>query len=254
MAHRLLQLTDLHLFADPAAELKGTRTRDSFQRVWERVEAEFGDVDRLVITGDLAHDELPETYAVLRDQLGAGRERCLLIPGNHDNQPAMQAELPQCFPGEAAHAGFSTTLGGWRLIGLSTQIAGEVAGRLGEPQLAWLGDELAQHSEQPTVLFLHHPPISVETDWLDRIGLEDAATLESLVQQHAQVTGMFCGHVHMDFSGELGNVPVFSTPATSLQFKPQTLESTTDDLPPGFRVIVLEGDRLLTRVVRLEND
>jgi 3',5'-cyclic AMP phosphodiesterase CpdA len=42
-----------------------------------------------VITGDVAHDELATTYTslseLLVDMLGELGEKCLVIPGNHDD-------------------------------------------------------------------------------------------------------------------------------------------------------------------------
>ena len=69
---------------------------------------------------------------------------------------------------------FADSLGDWRLIGLDSQITGALPGELGAEQLAWLASLLTA-SSQPTVLFLHHPPIMVGSAWLDRIGLVDAA-------------------------------------------------------------------------------
>jgi Icc protein len=71
---QILQLTDLHLMADPNAALKGVRTRDSLNDVLrfvrELCQANEWDFDYILITGDLAHDEQLATYETLRELLG----------------------------------------------------------------------------------------------------------------------------------------------------------------------------------------
>jgi Icc protein len=98
---------------------------------------------------------------------------------------------------------------------------------------------------------MHHPPISVASAWLDRIMLQNADELAAVLESAPQVRGIFCGHVHQEFDGKLGAIPVFTTPATGIQFAPRTDALQFDKLPPGFRVIDLDGDEFHTRVVRL---
>ncbi|MCE6984277.1 phosphodiesterase, partial [Pseudomonas frederiksbergensis] len=63
----LVQLTDSHLFADPQGTLLGMNTRDSLQRVIERVRAEQPRIDLVLATGDLSQDGSLASYASFRD-------------------------------------------------------------------------------------------------------------------------------------------------------------------------------------------
>lgn len=248
----ILQLSDLHLMADPLAELKGWRTRDKVERVLDRVrlEADRGGVDQIVITGDLAHDELRETYLVLRDLLGELRDRCLLLPGNHDDREFMREVFPEACASDDDFISFSVAAGRWRLIGLDSHVQGEVAGELGARQLDWLAHELAWHADQPTVLFLHHPPFAVESKWVDAIGLRDADALLACLIGFEQVKAVCAGHVHQQFEAEASGVHMLTTPSASLQFTPQADEFCLDELPAGFRVLHLAED-FRSEVVRL---
>ena len=83
---RILQLTDLHLFSDPEATLKGIPTRQTLQSVVDsvlRLESRF---DHVIITGDHTHDECPESYAVVREMLGQWIDQLAIVPGNHDDR------------------------------------------------------------------------------------------------------------------------------------------------------------------------
>jgi len=261
MPATVIQITDCHRFADPLAELKGICTRAELGRVRADLDLRLVDAApprRLVITGDLAHDELPETYRALRMELAGWLPRLRVIPGNHDRR----STLRENFADVGTEAGFIAAdpervvfvdrFPGWCLVGLDTQEPAELHGRLGQPQLAWLDRELTNHREYPTVIFLHHPPISVASSWLDAIGLTDAAELAQVVAKHPHVQAICCGHVHQDYSGWLGRVPVYATPSTAVQFRPGTAALEIDPLPPGYRVLELAEDGgLRTAVIRV---
>ncbi len=250
MPTRIIQITDLHLFADPAAELKGICTRERLERVLGALREELPRAELLIVTGDLAHDERAETYTALRELLADWLPRVRVLPGNHDDRGFMR----QVFGDIVVRAGernvFADSLANWRLIGLDSQIPGAVAGELGAVQLAWLETQLAL--PQPTLLFLHHPPVPVGSPWLDQIGLTDAAALWQLLARFPQVKLLCTGHIHQEMTVRHGSVLVLTTPSTAVQFQPETESLVVDDLPPGYRILQLEDDgNVRTRVIRV---
>lgn len=252
MVSRILQITDLHLMADPLAELKGTRTRDTLQAVLDVLRRDFQAADRLIVTGDLAHDELLETYQILHELLADWLPKLRVIPGNHENREFMR----QVFGDRVSVAGdrnvFAETVGGWRLIGLDSQLVGEVRGQLGEAQRVWLAQELAAEPQRPTLLFLHHPPLAIGTGWLDEIGLEDAEPLLHQLQRSPQVKCVGAGHIHHETTVCQRGTLQLTAPSTCVQFLPETDRLIPDIVPPGFRVFDLEPDgSFRTRVVRV---
>jgi Icc protein len=251
----VLQLTDLHLQADPKAVLKGVCTRETLVDVLslarERCQAGEYDFQHLVISGDLTHDERIESYQVLRELLGDWLSRCRLIPGNHDDRALMRQVFPEQLPPRDDFISFSVAAGGWQLIGLDTHVAGEVHGKLGTRQLDWLSGELATHAGRPTVLFTHHPPVRVESAWLDGLGLRDADALLDLASAFPQVRAICSGHVHQEFSTILGDLQVLTAPSTSAQFRPREDEMICDSLQPGFRTFRFLDDTFESRVDRL---
>lgn len=251
MAFQIVQLTDLHLFADPAERQTGVPTRETFREVLELVGARHSDFDLCVLTGDLAHDERRETYEALRDLLGDWVPRCRFLPGNHDDRRFLRQVFPEVVAGGRGPIGFATDRGPWRIIGLDTHVPGEIRGRIDEGQLHWLESELAAHAGRPTLLFMHHPPISVRSAWLDRLGLEEAEQFERLILASPQVKLIATGHVHHEFRGRLGGAEVCTAPSTGVQFDPSGDESHYAAERPGYRVITLEGANHETHVVRL---
>ena len=255
MPAEILQLTDLHLMADPDAALKGVRTRESLIEVLrfirDREKAGEWDFDYIILTGDLAHDERLATYETLRELLGDLVSRCRLIPGNHDDRVLIRRVFPELVSTSEEFINFSVATAGWRLIGLDSHVEGEVYGRIDPIQLQWLAAELSTHAVEPTILFIHHPPFSVEAAWLDEIGLQEPEHLRELVANSPQVKIISAGHVHHEFAGRLGHAVVYTTPSTGVQFVPAGDEPVYDPVPPGYRLFVLDGGEFQTEIVRL---
>ncbi len=252
MTARIVQITDLHLMADPRAELKGVCTRETLQAVLDVLRRDFSSAKRLIVTGDLAHDELRETYVALREMLGDWLPKLRLLPGNHENRDFMRQVFGDQVTVVDDRNVFADTIGGWRLIGLDSQLVGEVRGQMGESQRDWLARELTAEPLRPTAIFLHHPPLNVGTGWLDEIRLEDAARLLDLLSQHRQVKFVCCGHIHHEMTVVQANTLMLTTPSTCVQFLPETDKLIPDSVPPGFRIFDLEPDgSFRTRVVRV---
>lgn len=251
MPIRLLQITDCHLFADPNAELKGICTRERFNDVLAALREELPRAERLIITGDLAHDERKETYETLRELLGEWLPRVRVVPGNHDDRGAMRETFRDVVETVNGRNGFSESLGNWQLIGLDTQITGALPGEVGASQLARLEEQLAG-TQQRVAIFLHHPPVDVGSAWLDKIGLTDAAALWNLLDRFPQVRVLCSGHVHQELAIRRGGTLVLTTPSTGVQFVPEAETLIVDDALPGYRVLELQdnGD-VRTRVVRV---
>jgi 3',5'-cyclic AMP phosphodiesterase CpdA len=174
--------------------------------------------DLVVVTGDLVDDGKPESYAALRERLGALNSPFYLIPGNHDRRQA----LVEAFPDHAylRQAGFlQYTIEDYavRLIALDTLVEGQDGGALCEERLAWLDAALAAAPDRPTLIFMHHPPFESGIRWMDAMGLSGAPELRGVLGGHPQVRLVVCGHIHRPFHSLLGGVPVAVAPSTAWQ-------------------------------------
>jgi Icc protein len=254
----VLQLSDPHLLAEPEARLRGVPTRRTLADVLALALARHPVIDRVVLTGDLAHDEAPATYEALRALLGPHAERAWPLPGNHDDRKALRtafpgpARAPDATPGhDEERIAFVERVGGWCLVGLDSRIPGEDAGRLGSEQLAWLHDVLAAQADVPTVVFVHHPPVPTGHPFLDGIGLLDADALAAVLASAPWVRAICHGHIHREFEARLGPTPVLGAPSTAFQFPAHPDQGAYDLLPPGARVLCLGDDGLHSEILRL---
>lgn len=228
MTVSIAQITDLHLLVDPEAALRGCVTT-------ARAAAVFADLkqrspDLLLLSGDLSEDGSPASYERLRDwveQLGCP---ALAIAGNHD-QPQHLAEIcgRSPFINQSVH-----TVGGWRIMVLDSYRPKRVDGWLGTEQLDWLDQCLGEESS-PTLLVLHHPPVTIGVAKMDAIGLQDGPELQKVIGRHPQVRLVLSGHAHQAFIQNRGTTTFLGCPATAMQFD-------HPDLPAGWRSLELEAD------------
>lgn len=249
---RILQLTDLHLFADPAERLEGIPTRELLEDVVAQLLAAETPPDHVVVTGDLAHDELPETYAAARELLAPWLDRLWIVPGNHDDRAGMRAAFPERIPETGAERiSFAFRAGTWLCLGLDTLDPGEVRGVLAGEQIEWIRARLREERPDAVVLFMHHPPVELGVRWLDLLGLEGAGLLQALAVEEPRLRLVCCGHVHQESSHRVGGAEVVTTPSTGLQFSPVSQVPAFTRAPPGYRLIELDAGGYTTTVVRL---
>jgi len=241
---RILHITDPHLYADAAGELRGVCTADSLAAVLRAARDEAAP-DAVLVTGDIAQDESRGAYERFRDLLGACEAPVWCLAGNHDD-PAWMAEIldtqPFTFGGVVA-------AGGWRIHLLSTWVRGDVGGRVAPESLAAVEADLTAHGDQPALICLHHQPVPVGSRWLDGIGLAEPDALLQLADRHTQVRGIVWGHVHQEFDARRGHYRLLATPSTCRQFMPRRDAFAVDDRPPAWRWLELDADgRLDTRL------
>jgi 3',5'-cyclic-AMP phosphodiesterase len=213
---KVIQITDLHLHENRTKALGKVVTWDSFEAVLSDIDTHHGDFDLLVITGDIAHDEALPTYQALRETLGTRLSRCRLIPGNHDNREYLSATFISQFCDGTSTLDFVTQIGGWRIVGLDTQVTGEVHGQLTDPQVDWLRVQL-ESEPMPTLVFLHHPPGPIGVEWLDAMSLRQHPEFVKLIAQH-NVHALVAGHVHQAAEGQVAGTAFYTTPSTCMQF------------------------------------
>lgn len=241
----LLHLTDTHVLADPADRLKGVDTFATLARVVSHAAAEPG-WRAVLVTGDIAGDDSAGAYPRFREALAPLRAPVFGIPGNHDDPALLRRHLPAGDVRVEPHL----DAGQWRVVLLDSVEPGEVHGRLRDAELSRLDSTLADAPGRFALVCLHHPPVSLGSAWMDRIGLQNAHALWQVLDRHACVRGVLWGHAHQEFDRMRGRVRLLCTPSTCLQFRRGADEPEYDDLPPAYRVLRLGADGSLhTRVV-----
>ncbi len=246
-AIHIVQLTDPHLYADPAGTLLGMNTRDSFLDCLAQAMRRHADHDLVLLTGDLVHDESDTAYEWLCEQLQKNANRVAILPGNHDNP----VTLFRHFANDATVHGQRLILERWQLVLLDTHLDGSEAGRLGDRQLQFLEHCLADH-ERWTLVCMHHPPVATGSAWLDTMQLQNADAFWHIIDNNPRVTGILFGHIHQAMDTLHKGCRLLGTPSTCIQFLPGSERFAIDPQPPGYRWLALLPDgNIHTAIERL---
>lgn len=238
--HKLIQLTDCHLHADPDAELKGLRPGRTLERVCRHIAGRHPDAAALLLTGDLSQDESIASYQLLKSVIGRFKAPAYAVPGNHDKREHMRAAF-----GDVIKLAGGFELGPWRIVLLDSSVPGVTGGFVAEDELERLQRELERHPSAPSLVALHHHPLPIGSAWMDLLGLRNRGALNPILLRHEQVKGVLFGHIHQEFSERAGHLLYLGTPSTWVQFRPKSLFYAQDALPPAYRVLNLHATGVL---------
>ena len=232
----IVQITDLHVHADPAARSRGRDTLATLSAVVEAVRAEAPAL--VLATGDLTDDGDPRAYRRLRPVLERLGRPVAAIPGNHDRVAAMEAHLA----GGAISLAPRHVLGGWTIVMLDSTVEGEVGGRLGPDRLAALDRDLAEAGERSVLVVMHHQPAPIGSP-LDDVGLDDAEDLYRVLDRRRNARGLLWGHIHHVHESERAGLRLMGSPSTCVQFAADPgADSGVTDEPPAYRRLRLHDD------------
>ena len=189
---RIVQLSDLHL--RPGLLYSGIDPWQALENALLRLAGLVPRPDLLLLTGDLADDGAPVSYARLATRLAALDIPYAVLPGNHDQPAALKAAFPNQAWAPIDPACQRLDFADCSLLLLDTSVAGEEWGELSSETLSWL--ESACPTERRVLLALHHPPFAVGIPGMDVIACRDGERLARWLAKRPNVEALLCGHVH----------------------------------------------------------
>ncbi|CAK9891603.1 MULTISPECIES: 3',5'-cyclic-AMP phosphodiesterase [Pseudomonas] len=233
----LVQLTDSHLFADPQGTLLGMNTRDSLQRVIERVRDEQPRIDLLLATGDLSQDGSVASYASFHELTKSLGAPARWLAGNHDEPVPME----QAATGTDLLSPV-VDMGNWRILMLNSAVPGAVPGLLDDDQLSLLEQALREAPERHHLICFHHQPVPIDCAWMAPIGLRNADALFAVLKGYPQVRALLWGHIHQEWDQVRDGVRLLASPSTCIQFEPGSDDFKVGEQAPGYRWLRLQAD------------
>lgn len=244
---RAVQITDSHLSERVGTRLLNLDTDRSLAAVLDLVHAQQSQIDVLLATGDLSDQGSAAAY---RRFLRATRDlgtHSRWLPGNHDDVLTMRKTL-----GSDTRMQRHLLVGNWQIIALNSAVPGEVGGRLAESELIALRNCLRAAPQHHALICLHHHVLPVGCAWLDTQLVANAENLWAVVDEFPQVRAVLSGHVHQRCETQRGDVHVFTSPSTCVQFAPHSADFRVDNEAPGYRWFDLHDDgRIETGVERV---
>jgi 3',5'-cyclic AMP phosphodiesterase CpdA len=181
----------------------------------------FGQIDGLVVTGDISDDGSMESYLSAYEKLSKLNVPILVIPGNHDLRDPMRKVFHENvqFSKNSSQFDWVFKFDETLIIGLDTLVEGENFGFLEEKSLDFLSHQLSNNSGSDLVLLIHHPPIKTGIYFMDQIGLTNSSDLSECLKATNRPIKILCGHVHGVYHGLLGIHPVVSAPSICSAFE-----------------------------------
>jgi Icc protein len=193
---RVALFSDTHVPADAADAYRGFRPVDNLRAIVpQMIEAR---PEAAILCGDAARLEgKPEDYEALKGLLAplAARAPISIALGNHDDRANFRkAFAPPSGPGgkELDRHVLVVEHAAVRLVVLDSLLfPNKTPGLLGQAQRAWLGGYLAETTDRPVVVFVHHTLEDRDGDLLD------ADRLFAILEPRRHVKAVFYGHSHV---------------------------------------------------------
>ena len=217
-----LHLSDFHLVEDETASSRAFNAKYILKNTVDKILAkkeDFGNLDGVIITGDISDDGSTASYSDAYDILKELNLPLLAIPGNHDlRKPMMNYFAKDIGIQSSEFFDWVYETSDTLIIGLDTLVEGQNHGMLRSESLNFLIEKLNQPTEKNIILAIHHPPINTGIPFMDEIGLKNSDELLECLDVANQPIRILCGHVHGIYQGSLGIHSVVTAPSTCTRF------------------------------------
>lgn len=225
---RIIVFTDIHFSVEHLE--REINPVERLRSGLDHVSRHHRHASKVVITGDLTHKGDLASYRLLRETLDMYDLPIRLMIGNHDNRENFLKVFPET---ETDPSGFVQSVmdtATHRCLFLDTLDGPPYdyplshRGMLCDTRLAWLDRQLSSAGEKPCIVFMHHHPHDVGFRAMDMIKLVNGEAFYDVLERHANVAHISCGHVHRTISGHHRGIP-FSVFKSTVGQMPMIFES-----------------------------
>ena len=206
-----VQISDSHIGFNKPANADVTAT---LQAALDKISASSAAPDFLIHTGDLTHGSKPAEFDTLNQVLSASRHQVFYVPGEHDTSADDgKLYLERYGKGTKGNGWYSFDHKGVHFVGLNNVVQLEGMGKLGQPQLDWLKQDLsALKSSTPIVVFAHIPLWAIYPEW--GWGTSDSEQALGMLRRFGSVS-VLNGHIHQVMQKVEGNLTFHTAMSTA---------------------------------------
>ena len=254
----IAQITDLHLgFGGPDGPDHNT---SRFKEVIAHLQELSVKPDLLLLTGDLVETGQNWAYARVKQMCDPLNIPTFFTMGNHDDRSAFEA----VFNTGLMKDGFlNYTIDKYdlRIIVLDTLEPGRHGAGFCETRASWLSERLAEQSERPTLIVMHHPPIDTGIGWLTASPDDEwVKRFGKIISGYENIVRILAGHIHRNifqrFQDTIVTVSHAVAPRVSLDLAPidphvPDNRILLSDAIGGYTLHHWNGDVLTTHPVQL---
>ena len=206
-----VQISDSHIGFNKAANTDVTATLGA---ALDKINGYSGVTDFLIHTGDLTHSSKPAEFDTLEQVLAGAKRQVFYVPGEHDTSvDDGKLYLERYGEGSKGNGWYSFDHKGVHFVGLVNVVQLEGMGRLGQPQLDWIKQDLSGlKSSTPIVVFAHIPLWAVYPTW--GWSTADSEQAFAMLRRFGSVT-VLNGHIHQVMQKVEGNVSFHTAMSTA---------------------------------------
>lgn len=259
----IAQMTDIHIGFEPDAKPEELN-RQRFRAVLDRVQKQPNAIDLLLLTGDITDRGDAESFEKTAALVKALDLRTMVLVGNHDTREGLLAAFPDTATDENGFVQSAFVRDGLLVVLLDTLEPGRHGGAFCEKRRDWLKGVLEAHPNERVVIFMHHPPVISQIQWMDPAPQDPwmSRLAEAVAGHESRIEAMHCGHLHRQLNARFHGIPVCVTPSVaplvSMDLRPisgDTADSraliTTED--PTYALHHWDGSTLVSHYERVSD-
>jgi len=232
----IAQISDCHLFSQTDGMHYGANVYQNLVNVLQIIKTKFK-VQSIVFTGDITQDHSEISYQRFVQAVAACEITTpfYYLAGNHDEHELLDKYLSVAPFNKSKIISHEY----WQIVLLNSK-SETPKGHVAESKLLGLGNYIDSTKHQ--LMMMHHHPLDVGY-FIDRHGLDNQMQFWQAIDKQHTIKAVACGHVHqamMIYSkpGDRG-IPLYTCPATSIQFDPSKDSGSSNGQGGGFRIFSL---------------
>jgi len=232
----IAQISDCHLFSRTDAMHYGANVYQNLVNVLQTIKTQH-QVQAIIFTGDITQDHSEVSYQRFAQAVTACEINTPIyyLAGNHDEHELLDKHL------SAAPFNKNKIISHdyWQIVLLNSK-SETPNGFVSESELLTFENNIDNNKHQ--LIMMHHHPLDVGY-FIDRHGLNNQMQFWQTIDKHKTVKAIACGHVHQAMilypKPEAKGVPLYTCPATSIQFDPSKDSGSSNGQGGGFRIFSL---------------
>jgi len=173
----------------------------------------------VLVTGDITNGGLQEEAERAASFLRHLQYPFFVIPGNHDDRSNLWSVFGKQACPSRVQEFMNYVIEGYdvRLIGMDSTIPGVPGGEICRTRASWLDERLSEAEKQPTVIFMHHPPVKCGVLETDVDGFIGADSFGDVVEKYSNIERIICGHIHLQAYVRWRGTVVSTAPGMGMQ-------------------------------------
>lgn len=230
-----IHISDSHILNNPLAMLNGVETYFSLEQTIKDCLKKFPEVDFIICTGDISQTGERKSYEIFHSIIKKYNIPFYSVPGNHDSPQELRNIISTSPVENISKIEFDK----FNLILISSVVKGENYGFITKKCLHQL-KEILDEKKLP-IIALHHPPLNVNSKWLDNLGLRNKDNFLEIINDAKKRVLILSGHIHQEADVALGKISIIATPSTCYQFQSKIDHPEITRLNPKYRHVQIDN-------------